>query len=203
MLTKEETKTEANLQSVADTVGERAAERHAARTPEKEAVLREYWSKKVEGSATLKGWKEKYKDCNATPKNDKSLFRTMGDELAKSSLRKKWETRKVVLENAYTKSITISKDALDCLIYHAFTKEELDAIVYLTDNLNKLKNAKYLFINMHRKNYKKKIMDGVQHMVSYNLTHEGKEFEFKTEVIKRKSNKHNVLLEIPYSLKRK
>ena len=54
---------------------------------------------------------------------------------------------------------------------------------------------------MHRKNYKKKIMDGVQHMVSYNLTYEGKEFEFKTEVIKRKSNKHNVLLEIPYSLK--
>ena len=125
----------------------------------------------------------------------------MGGELAKSELRIKWNTKNIQLENAYTKSLTITKNSLDCLIYHAFTKNELETIANLMDNLSSLENAQYLFINMNRKSYKKKIKDGVQHMVSYNLEYRGKRYVFKTEVIKRESKKHKALLEIPYSLK--
>ena len=150
---------------------------------------------------TIEKWKEKYKNCNATPKDNKRLFREMGGELAKSELRSKWNTKNIQLENAYTKSLTITKNSLDCLIYHAFTKNELETIANLMDNLSSLENAQYLFINMNRKSYKKKIKDGVQHMVSYNLEYRGKRYVFKTEVIKRESKKHKALLEIPYSLK--
>ena len=56
---------------------------------------------------------------------------------------------------------------------------------------------------MQRKNYKKKIADGVKHMVSYNFEYNGKVYELKTEVLRKKSNKHRTLQEIPYSLKEK
>ena len=54
-----------------------------------------------------------------------------------------------------------------------------------------------------RKNYKKKIADGVMHIVSYDFEYEGKVFEVKTEVIRMKSKNHSKQLEIPYSLKEK
>ena len=56
---------------------------------------------------------------------------------------------------------------------------------------------------MQRKNYKKKIAYGVKHMVSYNFEYNGKVYELKTEVLRKKSNKHRTLQEIPYSLKEK
>ena len=73
----------------------------------------------------------------------------------------------------------------------------------MRDNLHDLKDAKYSYINMQRKNYKKKIADGVKHMVSYNFEYNGKVYELKTEVLRKKSNKHRTLQEIPYSLKEK
>lgn len=56
---------------------------------------------------------------------------------------------------------------------------------------------------MQRKNYKKKIADGVMHIVSYDFEYEGKVFEVKTEVIRMKSKNHSKQLEISYSLKEK
>ena len=110
-------------------------------------------------------------------------------ELTKSSLRDKWSEHVITLNNAYTKSLTLTKDALDCLRFHAYTKDELLAIAHLRDNLHDLKDAKYSYINMQRKNYK----------FEYN----GKVYELKTEVLRKKSNKHRTLQEIPYSLKEK
>ena len=175
------------------------------------AEQKEWWANNVEkkatvgvnGNTSLLDWKEKYKKCDFTPETNKSLFRKMGKELSKSSLRSQWSENDVFLKNAYTKSLRINKDALDCLIYHAYTKEELFAISYLRSNLQNLKNAKYCYINMQRKNYKKKIADGAIHIVSYDFEYEGKMFEVKTEVIRMKSNKHSKQLEIPYSLKEK
>lgn len=179
--------------------------------PSMTAEQKEWWAKNVEKKATggangnisLLDWKERYKKCDFTPETNKNIFRKMGKELSKSSLRSQWSENDVFLKNAYTKSLRVNKDALDCLIYHAYTKEELFAIAYLRSNLQNLKNAKYCYINMQRKNYKKKIADGVMHIVSYDFEYEGKMFEVKTEVIRTKSNKHNKQLEIPYSLKEK
>ena len=56
---------------------------------------------------------------------------------------------------------------------------------------------------MQRKNYKKKIADGVMHIVSYDFEYEGKVFEVKTEVSRMKSKNHSKQLEISYSVKRK
>lgn len=68
--------------------------------------------------------------------------------------------------------------------------------------MHDLKDAKYSYINMQRKNYKKKIADGVKHMVSYNFEYNGKMYEVKTEVIKI-AKQHNRTKEIFYSLKEK
>ena len=93
-------------------------------TPMMTSEQKEWWKKKIEKKTSggvngtplsLHEWKEKYKDCHVTPETDKSLFRKMGKELTKSSLRDKWSENVITLNNAYTKSLTLTKDALDCL----------------------------------------------------------------------------------------
>ena len=153
-------------------------------------------------SLSLQEWEEKYKDCHATPKTDKSLFRKMSKDLTTSSLRNEWAEDVIKLANVYTKSITVCKDALDCLIFHAYTKGELFAIAHLRENIDKLKDGRYCYINMQRKNYKRKIANGVRHMVSYDFEYNGKKYELKTEVLKI-AKRHNKVIEKPYSLKEK
>lgn len=82
---------------------------------------------------------------------------------------------------------------------HCFTGMELDAAKHLHTLIPKLKNGRYIPIDMSRPNYKLKMKEGVMNYVAYEVNYRGDIYILKCQV--RRDGKR--VREYPYSLKRK
>ena len=85
---------------------------------------------------------------------------------------------------------------------HCFNGLDLEVSRDIHKLLPKIKNGRYEYINMRRKNYRKKInKDGVRHFVSYDISYKGTMFVLKCRVI-QVPHRHYVC-EYPYCIKQK
>ena len=82
---------------------------------------------------------------------------------------------------------------------HCFDGLEIEAAKHLHTLIPKIRNGKYIPIDMSRANYKLKMQEGVRNYVAYEIEYKGDIFVLKCQV--RRDGKR--VREYPYSLKRK
>ena len=99
----------------------------------------------------------------------------------------------------YTGTLYFGKREFKRIRDHLYTGLETDAARHLHTLLRKIKNGKYLPIDMSRKNYKLKISEGVLNYTSYEVFHRGEIFVIKCQVRRNGS----LVKEYPYSIKQK
>ncbi|MBQ6202723.1 MAG: hypothetical protein IJK46_01350 [Prevotella sp.] len=133
-----------------------------------------------------------------TPKTNKELFRFLQEE-ARETMSGHTPLN-LVDKRFYTGRLIYTHDDVDAILWHAFDDDELDAAQLLHLLIPKIKDGKYLPIDMSRKNYKRKIKEGVRHFVVYELEIDDTLYELKCEAVK---NDHHRMEERPYSLKKR
>ena len=133
-----------------------------------------------------------------TPKTNKELFRFLQEE-ARETMSDHTPLN-LVDKRFYTSRIIYTNDDVDAILWHAFDDDELNAAQQLHLLIPKLKDGKYLPIDMSRKNYKRKIKEGVRHFVLYEVTIDETLYELKCEAVR---NDHHRMEERPYSLKKR
>ena len=79
---------------------------------------------------------------------------------------------------------------------HCFDGLEIEAAKHLHTLIPKLRNGKYIPIDMSRANYKLKMQEGVRNYVAYEIEYKGEVFVLKCQV--RRDGKR--VREYPYSL---
>lgn len=129
---------------------------------------------------------------------NKELFRFLQDELRQELHENVPVVRRS--RRLYTGSMVFSADDANSIIFHAFDQDELSAAKLLLSFIPKLKNGRYIPIDMSRKNYIKKIKEGIKHFVLYEITIGNITYELKCSAVK---NPWHRLTERPYSLKKK
>ena len=90
-------------------------------------------------------------------------------------------------------------DQYDKIKGHCYNALELKATQDIYKIIPQLKNGRYLPVDMSRKNYKKKMREGVLHFTAYDVNYRGCSFVLKCYVKKNGT----YLCEYPYSLKQK
>ena len=134
-----------------------------------------------------------------TPKTNKELFRFLQDEAREAM--SEHTPLSIVEKRFYTGRLFYTHDDVDAILWHAFDDDELNAAQQLHTLIPKLKDGKYIPIDMSRKNYKSKISEGVKHFVLYEVTIDGTVYELKCEAVKRTWD--GLMEERPYSLKKR
>ena len=99
----------------------------------------------------------------------------------------------------YTKHLFFGIDQYDKIKGHCYNALELKATQDIYKIIPQLKNGRYLPVDMSRKNYKKKMREGVLHFTAYDVNYRGCSFVLKCYVKKNGT----YLCEYPYSLKQK
>ena len=82
---------------------------------------------------------------------------------------------------------------------HCFNGLELEVAQHLHALLPKIKNGEYLPIDMSRRNYKRKMAEGILNFVAYEIDYKGTTFVLKCQVRRNGST----VCEYPYSIKQK
>lgn len=150
------------------------------------------------------------KDCMECPWVDRAINRAelmgLNVQADKPAFRKAQgetrdklgETGKVVIDDKryYSGHLYFGEEEMRSIVAHCFNALELEAARQLPAMLPKLKNGRYEPINMGRKNYRKKIRQGVRNFVVYELKIGGDAFVLKCEAI----NHAGIMKEHPYSL---
>ncbi|MBR1468502.1 MAG: hypothetical protein IJ605_00075 [Prevotella sp.] len=105
----------------------------------------------------------------------------------------------------YTGHLFLGRMGRRELLRHTWTSDECQALCKISKWFPNIKDGKYLHIDMSRANWKKKMeIDHIRHFVVYNITIDGTEFIFKTAAVAKNTHSHGrVIVESPYSLKRK
>lgn len=141
--------------------------------------------------------REKNRLENLTPKTNYEAFKK-AQHSALEYLREKG-LAEYQHKGLYTGTLYFGKREIKRIRDHLYTGLEIDAARHLHTLLRKIKNGKYLPIDMSRKNYKLKINDGVLNYTSYEVFHRGEIFVIKCQV-RRNGPK---VTEYPYSIKQK
>ena len=100
----------------------------------------------------------------------------------------------------YTGNLFFGRREFKRIKEHCYNALELEAAEHLHGLLRKVQDGRYLPIDTSRKNYRRKIVDGVKNYTVYDVAYKGEVFEVKCQV---KSDKHNGVAEYPYSIKQK
>ena len=135
-----------------------------------------------------------------TPRSDKPVFRRM-----QKNARNAYGEEIIQERGAqfYTSKFVCSKDDFDKIIGHCYTGEEIEAARKLPTLFSNVFNGRYEPLHIDRPNIRKKIAEGAIHFVYYEIKIDGVMYELQTMAIKDKYNKHGVVVEHPYSLKKK
>lgn len=134
-----------------------------------------------------------------TPRSDKPVFRRM-QKNAKEAYGEK-----IIQERGnqfYTGRFVCTRDNFDKIIGHCYTAEEIEAARKLPALFSKVQNGRYEPLHIDRPNIRKKIANGAIHFVYYEVEIDGVLYELQTMAIKDKSEKHSIVIEYPYSLKK-
>ncbi len=115
------------------------------------------------------------------------------------TLRKRGELELHNRKTLYTGNLFFGRREFRRVKEHCYNALELEAAERLHSLLPKMQDGRYLPIDMTRKNYRRKIADGVKNYTVYEVVYKGEVFEVKCQV---KQIDHQVC-EYPYSVKQK
>ena len=135
-----------------------------------------------------------------TLKSNPKAFRAIRKEYEQEM--KQREKVKMYSRDLYSHSLYYGNDEKFNVLNHSFTISELEAATKLQDKLHELKDGKYLYIDMSRKNYQKKMKEGIRNYVEYNVEIDGEEYVLKCAA-KRDSHDHDRIKEYPYCMQKK
>lgn len=135
-----------------------------------------------------------------TLKSDPQTFRAIRKEYEHEIKSKK--KVEICSRDLYTHSLYYGNDEKHNIMNHAFTLKELEAARKLQEELHNLKEGKYLYVDMSRPNYKRKMNEGIRNYVGYTLNIDGQEYELKCAAMRDPYN-HSKIKEFPYSFKKK
>lgn len=143
--------------------------------------------------------KQREQKQHINPKESPEQFVTKQKELLQV-LRKRGEMELRDRKTLYTGNLFFGRREFKRIKEHCYNALELEAAEHLHGLLRKAQDGRYLPIDTSRKNYKRKIADGVKNYTVYDVAYKGEVFEVKCQV---KSDKHNGVAEYPYSIKQK
>ncbi len=161
------------------------------------------------------------KNCNRCGKVSKSVERSRRNiekRAQKESFSKKNNPKEFYIEQAklleylrkkgkyirnsrklYTSHLYFGRHDFKNIKGHCFNGLELEVAQHLHSLLPKIKNGKYLPIDMSRRNYRRKMKDGMLNFTAYDIEYKGTSFVLKCQVRRDGSN----VCEYPYSVKQK
>ncbi len=143
--------------------------------------------------------KQREQKQHINPKETPEQFIAKQRELLQT-LRKQGELELRNRKALYTGNLFFGKREFKRIKEHCYNAIETEAAAHLHSLLRKVEKGRYLPIDMTRKNYRRKIADGVKNYTVYEVVYKGEVFELKCQV---KSDKHNGVAEYPYSIKQK
>lgn len=143
--------------------------------------------------------KQREKKQHINPKEAPEQFVAKQKELLQV-LRKRGVLELRNRKTLYTGNLFFGRREFKRIKEHCYNALELEAAEHLHGLLRKVQDGRYLPIDTSRKNYKRKIADGVKNYTVYDVAYKGEVFEVKCQV---KSDKHNGVAEYPYSIKQK
>ena len=143
--------------------------------------------------------KQREQKQHINPKEAPEQFVAKQKELLQV-LRKRGEMELRDRKTLYTGNLFFGRREFKRIKEHCYNALELEAAEHLHGLLRKVQDGRYLPIDTSRKNYRRKIADGVKNYTVYDVAYKGEVFEVKCQV---KSDKHNGVAEYPYSIKQK
>ena len=143
--------------------------------------------------------KQREKKQHINPKEAPEQFVAKQKELLQV-LRKRGVLELRNRKTLYTGNLFFGRREFKRIKEHCYNALELEAAEHLHGLLRKVQDGRYLPIDTSRKNYKRKIADGVKNYTVYDVAYKGEVFEVKCQVVQ---NDHNGVCERPYSIKQK
>ena len=143
--------------------------------------------------------KQREQKQHINPKEAPGQFAAKQKELLQV-LRKRGEMELRDRKTLYTGNLFFGRREFKRVKEHCYNALELEAAERLHSLLPKMQDGRYLPIDTSRKNYRRKIADGVKNYTVYDVAYKGEVFEVKCQVVQ---NDHNGVCERPYSIKQK
>lgn len=101
----------------------------------------------------------------------------------------------------YTKHLYFGSHDMEMIKTHCHNAFEVEAAEHIHAMLKNIKKGKFRALDMNRRNYKRKIADGVIYFVDYEIEYKGRPFILSCEAIK--NDNQYFVQEHPYSFKEK